>query len=31
MASTLQITSGSRLVLGLGIGAETGEHAALNP
>lgn len=28
MASTLQIASGGRLVLGMGIGAETGEHAA---
>ena len=28
MASTLQIASGGRLVLGLGVGAETGEHAA---
>lgn len=28
MASTLQIASGGRLVLGVGIGAETGEHAA---
>lgn len=28
MASTLQHASGGRLVLGLGVGAETGEHAA---
>ena len=28
MASTLQIASGGRFVLGLGVGAETGEHAA---
>ena len=28
MASTLQIASGSRFILGLGVGAETGEHAA---
>jgi alkanesulfonate monooxygenase SsuD/methylene tetrahydromethanopterin reductase-like flavin-dependent oxidoreductase (luciferase family) len=28
MAATLQIASGGRLILGLGVGAETGEHAA---
>ena len=28
MASTLQLASGGRFVLGLGVGAETGEHAA---
>jgi alkanesulfonate monooxygenase SsuD/methylene tetrahydromethanopterin reductase-like flavin-dependent oxidoreductase (luciferase family) len=28
MASTLQIASGGRFILGLGIGAETGEHSA---
>jgi alkanesulfonate monooxygenase SsuD/methylene tetrahydromethanopterin reductase-like flavin-dependent oxidoreductase (luciferase family) len=28
MASTLQIASSGRFVLGLGVGAETGEHAA---
>jgi alkanesulfonate monooxygenase SsuD/methylene tetrahydromethanopterin reductase-like flavin-dependent oxidoreductase (luciferase family) len=28
MASTLQIASGGRFILGLGIGAQTGEHAA---
>ena len=28
MASTLQIASGGRFILGLGVGGETGEHAA---
>jgi alkanesulfonate monooxygenase SsuD/methylene tetrahydromethanopterin reductase-like flavin-dependent oxidoreductase (luciferase family) len=28
MASTLQAASGGRLIVGLGVGAETGEHAA---
>jgi alkanesulfonate monooxygenase SsuD/methylene tetrahydromethanopterin reductase-like flavin-dependent oxidoreductase (luciferase family) len=28
MASTLQLASGGRLIVGLGVGAETGEHAA---
>ena len=28
MASTLQIASGGRFILGIGVGAETGEHAA---